>query len=240
MPFENVHGNGGLLTTVGDLLRWTENLRTGRIGGPKFVEEMHRQGILVDGRTITYASGLMILVYDSLPEVSHTGSTAGYRAFLARYPDQRLGVAVLCNIGSVNPGGVGHQVANVFLGDARRPATSGRAGGAGAAGRGAGRGGRGGAEAGAPAAPPAAELAAYVGEYYSPDAEVSLTASVEEGRLILRRRPASRMMLTPTGVDTFNAGGGLGAIRFIRDASGRVTELSVRQDRVWDLRFSKR
>ena len=25
MPFENVHGNGGLLTTVGDLLRWNEN-----------------------------------------------------------------------------------------------------------------------------------------------------------------------------------------------------------------------
>ena len=25
MPFENVHGNGGLLTTVGDLLKWNEN-----------------------------------------------------------------------------------------------------------------------------------------------------------------------------------------------------------------------
>lgn len=29
MPFENVHGNGGLLTTVEDLLIWTENLETG-------------------------------------------------------------------------------------------------------------------------------------------------------------------------------------------------------------------
>ena len=27
MPFENVHGNGGLLTTVGDLLMWNENSR---------------------------------------------------------------------------------------------------------------------------------------------------------------------------------------------------------------------
>ena len=25
MPFENVHGNGGLLTTVGDLLKWNQN-----------------------------------------------------------------------------------------------------------------------------------------------------------------------------------------------------------------------
>ena len=28
MPFENVHGNGGLLTTVGDLLKFTHNLDT--------------------------------------------------------------------------------------------------------------------------------------------------------------------------------------------------------------------
>jgi CubicO group peptidase (beta-lactamase class C family) len=35
MPFENVHGNGGLLTTVGDLLRFTHNLDTGELrGGP--------------------------------------------------------------------------------------------------------------------------------------------------------------------------------------------------------------
>ena len=27
MPFENVHGNGGLLTTVGDLLKWNHELR---------------------------------------------------------------------------------------------------------------------------------------------------------------------------------------------------------------------
>jgi CubicO group peptidase (beta-lactamase class C family) len=52
MPFENVHGNGGLLTTVGDLLRFTHNLETGRVGGPRFVEEMHRRGVLNSGRRI--------------------------------------------------------------------------------------------------------------------------------------------------------------------------------------------
>ena len=33
---------------------------------------------------------------------------------------------------------------------------------------------------------------------------------------------------------------GLGVVRFLRDASGRVTEASVSQERVWDLRFKKR
>ncbi|MEQ9569542.1 MAG: serine hydrolase domain-containing protein, partial [Longimicrobiales bacterium] len=67
MPFEQVHGNGGLLTTVGDLLRWTHNLQTGEVGGPEFLAEMHRQGVLDSGRTIAYASGLTVDDYRGVP-----------------------------------------------------------------------------------------------------------------------------------------------------------------------------
>ena len=31
MPFEDVHGNGGLLTTVGDLLKWNQNFTTATV-----------------------------------------------------------------------------------------------------------------------------------------------------------------------------------------------------------------
>jgi hypothetical protein len=86
--------------------------------------------------------------------------------------------------------------------------------------------------------PTPADLGAYTGEYYSADAEVTLVAAVEDGRLVLRRRPDTRIQLTPVYADAFD--GSLGRIRFMRDASGRITELSVRQDRVWDLRFTKR
>jgi CubicO group peptidase (beta-lactamase class C family) len=305
MPFENVHGNGGLLTTVGDLLTWTRNLETGKVGGPKFIQEMHRQGILTSGRQITYASGLMVNRYNDVPEVSHTGSTAGYRAFLARYPDQKLAVALLCNVGSASPGGLGHDVADAFLGDAvrraaasaprgitlpaaqleakaglyRDPATGeslrlGFADGALRIDRGAalvalsptlfqvGTGSRRLAFESVPGnprqriretsepdeavvyepvaefTPTAADLNAYVGEYHSSDAGVSLTAAVEGGRLIVRRRPDTRFELTPVYADAFD--GGPGRIRFIRDSVGRVTELSIRQSRVWDIRFVKR
>jgi len=232
MPFENVHGNGGLLTTVGDLLRWTENLETGRVGGPAFVEMMHRRGVTNDGNTIGYASGLMVGTYRGVPEVSHTGSTAGYRAFLTRYPGQKLAIALLCNAGNANPGALGHQVADVLLGDRApepvRPAAQ------------AGRGGRGGGRGGAQQvayAPAASELAAFAGEYYSPDAEVTLTIAVEGGALIARRRPDRRIALTPVAADRFNSQ--LGGIRFIRDGNGVVTELSVNQARVYDLRFER-
>lgn len=115
MPFENAYGNGGLLTTTADLLRWNENLRTGQVGGPAFIREMHRQMRLNGGREIEYASGLFVTRYRGVPEVNHSGATAGYRAFLARYPEQRVGVALLCNASSANPGALAHQVADVYL-----------------------------------------------------------------------------------------------------------------------------
>src|SRR5688572_5878289 len=46
MPFENVHGNGGLLTTVEDLLRWSANFDRGQVGGPALLREQLRAGRL--------------------------------------------------------------------------------------------------------------------------------------------------------------------------------------------------
>ena len=86
MPFENVHGNGGLLTTVGDLLKWNRNFTTERVGGRALVTELQRRGRLSDGLEIAYARGLVVSRYRGVPEISHSGSTAGYRAFLTRYP----------------------------------------------------------------------------------------------------------------------------------------------------------
>jgi hypothetical protein len=115
MPFENVHGNGGLLTTVGDLLRWNENFVHRRVGGDDFVREQQRTGRFEDGREHDYALGLYVGRYKGVREVSHSGSTAGYRAFLTRFPDQHVSVAVLCNVSSGSAERYAHEVADVYL-----------------------------------------------------------------------------------------------------------------------------
>jgi len=53
--------------------------------------------------------------------------------------------------------------------------------------------------------PTAADLAEYAGDYYSPDAETTLTAGIEDDKLVLRRRPDARIPLT---VVSFYRGGG--------------------------------
>jgi hypothetical protein len=115
MPFTNMIGNGGLLTTVGDLLKWNENLTHPRVGGQALVDSLETRGRLTSGRTISYALGLSVASYAGTREVSHSGSTAGYSTFLTRLPDQGLSIAVLCNHSGTNPTALAHQVADIFL-----------------------------------------------------------------------------------------------------------------------------
>jgi len=115
MPFTNMIGNGGLLSTMSDLLRWNENLDRPTVGGQAFVDAMQTRMRLTSGRTITYALGLTVSDYQGVAEVVHDGSTAGYRTFLARYPEQHVSVAVWCNNAGANPAALGHQVADLVL-----------------------------------------------------------------------------------------------------------------------------
>ncbi|KAF0169922.1 MAG: beta-lactamase, partial [Caulobacteraceae bacterium] len=86
--------------------------------------------------------------------------------------------------------------------------------------------------------PTAGQLAEFTGSYWSDEAEVMLDADLENGALVLKRRPDTVIALTATDRDTFR--GSIGAVTFRRDASGKINALSVKQDRVWDLRFQRR
>ena len=89
MPFTMVYGNGGLLTTVPDLLRWNDALSAGTAPLTReVVSQLETRGVLTDGSTLTYALGLVVDDYRGVKEVSHGGATAGYRTFLGRWPDQ--------------------------------------------------------------------------------------------------------------------------------------------------------
>ncbi len=113
-PIEDAHGNGGLLTTVADLSIWNTALDTDRLG-PGFTTAMEQAGILRDGTRIDYAAGLRWSTWKGVTEIAHSGSTGGYRAWLARYPAQKLSVALLCNADDAAPVDTGHAVADIFL-----------------------------------------------------------------------------------------------------------------------------
>lgn len=221
MPFENVHGNGGLLTTVGDLLKWNENFVTTRVGDEAFLKLQQQPGTFNDGKPHEYAMGLFVRPYRGVPEVSHSGSTAGYRAHLTRFPAQHLSVAVLCNASSANATQYAMAVADMYLAGSLQPATP----------RPRPTRDRGTYE------PARADLAAYPGRYYSDEAEATYEVALDGDHLVVKRRPDTVTRLRPTAKDEFALGGN--GVKFVRGAGGKVTEFSLRGSRVFDLRFAR-
>lgn len=116
MPFENAYGNGGLLTTTEDLLKWNAHYTNLWVGGEKLVRQQLQRGKLNNNLEIAYAGGVFLRPYIGVSEISHGGFTAGYRAWLAYYPNQEVSVAYLSNDGSVNPETIGAKVAEIVLG----------------------------------------------------------------------------------------------------------------------------
>lgn len=228
MPFENVYGNGGLLTTVDDLLTWTAMLDKPAAKWKALSDSMHVQGRLTNGDTITYALGLTVDQYRGVKRVQHSGATAGYRAFVARYPGRDLAIAVLCNAATANPTALVNAMTDSLLRPvlatvpARTPAAP-----------------TAGARTAAPWTPSTTQLREFVGDYYSADVEATLSIQADNASgLLLMQRPASRVPMRTLTIDTFQAGNQ--PLSFKRDASGRVTELHLASSRAYDVVFRRR
>jgi CubicO group peptidase (beta-lactamase class C family) len=111
-------GDGGVQTTVGDLLRWDSNFYEPTVGGPDFARTMQLRGSLSDGTRTSYALGLMIGQRNGVEMIHHGGSWGGYRAEIARFPSKRLSVAVLCNAANADASELALRVADLWLANA--------------------------------------------------------------------------------------------------------------------------
>ena len=223
MPFENVHGNGGLLTTVGDLLKWNENFVSPKVGNREFLKIQQEPGRFNDGKPHTYAMGLVVNEHRAVAQVAHSGSTAGYRAHLTRFPTERLSVAVLCNVSSGTATQYAMSIAEMYLEGKLQPVTAKPA-------------------VTRQATTPTAEGSEPqkdppLGSYYSDEAEVTYEVIQASEGLSVRRRPGIVTRLRRISGDEYALGGN--TVRFIRDANGAVTEMSLKGSRVFDLRFKK-
>jgi CubicO group peptidase (beta-lactamase class C family) len=90
-------GDGSVQTSVSDLAKWLANFETGAVGGKALQDSFLVHGRLNDGSTIAYTAGLSELTYRGVQRVGHTGSWAGYRAALVRFPKEHIGIVLTCN-----------------------------------------------------------------------------------------------------------------------------------------------
>jgi CubicO group peptidase (beta-lactamase class C family) len=114
-------GATSLFTTAPDLARWLDNFRDPKVGGRAAVDRLQERAI-VGGKPIDYALGVAVGKHRGLAVISHSGGDAGFRSHVAWFPEHKLGVVVLSNLGSFDPGAATYKAAAVYLGDVMAPA----------------------------------------------------------------------------------------------------------------------
>lgn len=87
-------GDGGIVSTVDDLLKWDQALAAGKLVGPKPLAEAFVPGHVEEG-TSTYAFGWNVAQRKGDTLVWHTGNSGGQRAFLGRRIGDGITVIIL-------------------------------------------------------------------------------------------------------------------------------------------------
>ncbi|MEO8174765.1 MAG: serine hydrolase domain-containing protein [Sediminibacterium sp.] len=121
MPNENVYGNGGLLTTAEDLLTWNNYYLNGNLGSPSLLSRQLTITAFNNGKRHTYAAGLIVDSLNGWASVTHSGSTAGYRANLDHFPQLGLSIAWVSNTGQSDMSDIPSAIRNLLVRNVRPP-----------------------------------------------------------------------------------------------------------------------
>ena len=102
---------------------WNEALESGKLVKPETLQLVFTPSRLNDGREAVFGLGWMIGRYKGLREIHHGGDITGFSTEVCRFPDQKLIVIVLSNIGMRPPGplpnalDLSRKIAEIYLGD---------------------------------------------------------------------------------------------------------------------------
>lgn len=200
LNYANV-GATSLFTTASDLVKWLDNFRDRKVGGPAAIARMEEEGVLANGNKIGYALGLSLGSYRGLRTISHGGSDAGYRAYVVWFPEKQTGVAMLSNLASFDAGAAANKVAAVFLGSAMKRDNARPA------------------QARSAATPEASSLDQYVGMYRLNNG-LSLQVTARDGKLTAAAPGETPFELKPLAPGRFYVEQSNGEVEFTSGVSG--------------------
>lgn len=112
----DVFSAGAIVSTVRDLEKWDAAFTGRRLLKPSSLEQVWTPVRLNSGKTYPYGFGWYVETLRGHEVRRHTGQTAGFAASLAHFPDDRMTVIVLCNLGTIGVAGrVGQAVAKLYV-----------------------------------------------------------------------------------------------------------------------------
>lgn len=110
-------GEGGMISTLDDMVRWQLNLAAPKVGSRELFQRMATPPAYANGATCPYAWGFVSGSYHGLRVVGHGGGVAGGRSESQRYPDADFGVVILGNLDEIAPYSLARRIADACLAD---------------------------------------------------------------------------------------------------------------------------
>jgi CubicO group peptidase (beta-lactamase class C family) len=110
-----VLGDGGIYTSISDLLLWDHSLSVGYLVPLYLLRECWKPATLNDGSTTEYGFGWALNLSGRYPRHSHTGSTRGFRNIIVRYPIQHLTIIILTNRNEGDLTPLAEEIAEVYF-----------------------------------------------------------------------------------------------------------------------------
>lgn len=119
-----IGGEGGLVSSLEDMLAWQANLARPTVGDAAMIARMEAPGAVIDGIASPYGLGLVTGRYRGLRCVGHSGWIAGSRSESIRLPERDLGIVLLANHDDFSPYELTRRIADIVHGLESRPALS--------------------------------------------------------------------------------------------------------------------
>jgi CubicO group peptidase (beta-lactamase class C family) len=118
-PTKEARGDGAVITTVDDMLRWLAHLRApGRVGRPETWAQLSQRSRLNNGLELDYGLGLVRADYRGVETIHHAGGIIGGSCQMLTVPAHELDIIIMTNGVPVDPSALANQVVDAVLGDA--------------------------------------------------------------------------------------------------------------------------
>ncbi|MDF2383611.1 serine hydrolase [Nostoc ellipsosporum NOK] len=107
------YGSTGIRSTAADLARWARNFAEPGVGTKAVITEMLKADPVTG-----YGGGLHIGRHRGAPIAGHSGIDPGFVGHFLVMPEQRLSVALICNVEGEDPAALARRIADLYLGKA--------------------------------------------------------------------------------------------------------------------------
>ena len=120
-PRLNTTADGSLYLSLRDLVAWDAGIRAGRVLTADGWRQVFSPVALNSGKTYPYGFGWMVEPVAGHRTQRHGGSWQGFKADVARYPDDELTIIVLANLAQAEPARISDGIAALINPTIKRP-----------------------------------------------------------------------------------------------------------------------